>query len=90
MIEINGFVGKIGKLEGTVSFDGRVIEYFGFGHPESTRIHVNQIKDARAGRKGDSLILEVDYDQGSYRTIIEPVNEAELKEIMILLKEKTL
>lgn len=87
MIELKGFVGKIGKLEGTVSFDGRVIEYFGFGNPESTRIHVNQIKDARAGRKGDALILEIDYDQGSYKTIFEPVNEVELKEIINLLRE---
>ena len=85
MIEIKGNVG----FEGTVCFDGRVLEFFGFGKAESQRIHVNQMKNVSGGRKGDKLILTVNYDAGTRSIYFDPAYEGELREMISLLREKT-
>ena len=85
MIEIKGNVG----FDGTVCFDGRVLEFFGFGKAESQRIHINQMKNVSAGKKVDKLILTVNYDAGTRSIYFDPVYENELREMMAVLREKT-
>ena len=85
MIEIKGNVG----FDGTVCFDGRVLEFFGFGKAESQRIHINQMKNISAGKKADKLILTVNYDAGTRSIYFDPVYENELREMMATLREKT-
>jgi hypothetical protein len=46
---------------GTISFDGQILEFFGFGEEASRRFHVGQIQTFEIGRGpvGDMLSLDV-------------------------------
>lgn len=81
-------MGDNGAHKGTLSFDGRVLEFFGFGHPESQRLHVHQISRIEAGRKGNKLVFTVNYDRGYRTAFFDSPREGELKEIVSKIREK--
>lgn len=85
LIEVKGNVGP--RTLGTVSFDGRVLEFFSFGTAESQRIHINQIITVKGGRKGDQLILAVEYDHGIRNTNVDPEFEEELKTMVNVIRD---
>ena len=73
MIEVKG---KYKKSQGIISFDGRVLEIFGFGHGHpSSRFHIDQI----IGLLKDSRGLTVGYGDGmmsaSYTEGCENIDE---------------
>jgi hypothetical protein len=57
MIEV---IGKRGLL----TFDGRVIEIFGFERPESKRIHIQQLKKLEKKSDKGKTNLFIYYDYG--------------------------
>jgi hypothetical protein len=74
MIEIKGNIG----IDGTVRFDGSVIEFFGFGDPDGQRIHISQINSVEVGKKGailglgrKRLCMSIHYNQGTRDTFFE-------------------
>lgn len=57
MIEVTG-------KKGLLAFDGRVIEIFGFGRPESKRIHIQQIKKLEKRSDNGKTNFFIYYDYG--------------------------
>jgi hypothetical protein len=50
---------------GTISFDGQVLEVFGFGETESKRIHVGQIQGIELGEGPFGSMFAVDLGPAS-------------------------
>jgi hypothetical protein len=45
--------------DGVVSFDGRVVEGFGFGRHEARRIHISKVSEVKFASAGKRVLLEI-------------------------------
>jgi hypothetical protein len=51
--------------DGILRFDGTILEIFGFGKPESQRIHAYHLKKLEKKTKGNKILLILSYEHGN-------------------------
>jgi len=68
--------------EGLLRFDGNILEIFGFGKPESLRIHISHLRKLEKKMKGNRMFLIVSYEYGNRPVFLSPEEEGYLDEFI--------